>query len=489
MIKLLLKNSFYFLIVQIVSRGISFFLIPLYTAYLSTNDYGVLEIFNVITIIIFAAGSLQIQQGIARFLPDQTFNTSPESKNILISTGFWFNSIAFTFICAIAFLFHKILNQWLVGDAVYLTAFKLSIISIWIGGISSYMQMLKVWQMDGQKSAIANILAVIVTIPLTVLLVLKFKLGIVGIIIATIAGQIITLFFLIKHSFKEIYFRFSSAILRRTLLFSAPLVLSSLAYYSWNFIDRIMLKNYLSLDELGVFSLGIKFAMPFSMLLVILETALFPIIINQYHKKQTANKIKLLFSVVLFFMFVIWLLVILFAKEIITVMANYNFNEAWKIVGLSCGTQLLLGIYFFAPGIAISKKTYWSIASVGAGSIINFCLNFFMIPTFGILGASISTFISALLYIIVLFYLNNKLYKIDYHFIRILSALIILLSLIVVVHWSNISGLNFYILLYFKVFFLITITLFLYKLLINSTVKRLIKRLLIKTYKKNISVS
>ncbi len=50
---------------------------------------------GVIILIIQAAGSLQIQQGVARSLPDHTF-TDPAAKKALISTGFIFSVGTYT---------------------------------------------------------------------------------------------------------------------------------------------------------------------------------------------------------------------------------------------------------------------------------------------------------------------------------------------------------------------------------------------------------
>ena len=79
MLKDLLKDSFIYLIPTFVSRGLSIFLVPFYTSFLSTADYGSLDLLNTFGNFISMIITLEISQGLARYLIDE--NNKNQEKN------------------------------------------------------------------------------------------------------------------------------------------------------------------------------------------------------------------------------------------------------------------------------------------------------------------------------------------------------------------------------------------------------------------------
>ena len=67
----LAKNTIIVSIGKISTQLISFLLLPLYTAYLSTNEYGTVDLLNTLISLIIPIISLKIDQGIFRFLIDE----------------------------------------------------------------------------------------------------------------------------------------------------------------------------------------------------------------------------------------------------------------------------------------------------------------------------------------------------------------------------------------------------------------------------------
>ena len=67
MLKLFFKDSIIYTIPAILSKGISFLLVPLYTRVLSPGDYGSLELFLIFASIINLTIAFEVTQGVARF--------------------------------------------------------------------------------------------------------------------------------------------------------------------------------------------------------------------------------------------------------------------------------------------------------------------------------------------------------------------------------------------------------------------------------------
>ena len=70
--KQLVKNTFIVALGKICTQFISFFLLPLYTAILSTEEYGVVDLLNTYISLIIPIVFLQMDQAIFRFLIEKT---------------------------------------------------------------------------------------------------------------------------------------------------------------------------------------------------------------------------------------------------------------------------------------------------------------------------------------------------------------------------------------------------------------------------------
>ena len=64
----LAKNTAILTIGKICSQAITFFLLPLYTAYLSREDYGIVDFVATIVALLFPILNLQMEQALFRYM-------------------------------------------------------------------------------------------------------------------------------------------------------------------------------------------------------------------------------------------------------------------------------------------------------------------------------------------------------------------------------------------------------------------------------------
>ena len=83
----LLKNTLIITVGKICTQLISFFLLPLYTAILSTSEYGVVDLMNTIVSLLLPVVTLQTEQAVFRELVNERGNLG-RSKRI-VSTGIY----------------------------------------------------------------------------------------------------------------------------------------------------------------------------------------------------------------------------------------------------------------------------------------------------------------------------------------------------------------------------------------------------------------
>ena len=87
----LIKNTIIVTIGKICTQLVSFFLLPLYTALLSTEEYGVVDLLNTLVNLIVPVFIMQMDQGIFRFLIEN--RDKEEKKNQLITVTMYFMAV------------------------------------------------------------------------------------------------------------------------------------------------------------------------------------------------------------------------------------------------------------------------------------------------------------------------------------------------------------------------------------------------------------
>ena len=86
--KLLFKNTLFFTISSVGSSLISFLLVPIYTAALSTGEYGVVDVMDITVLLLFYVFSLDYSDVVARYSLDDI------DKPVVLKNGISFFHIS-----------------------------------------------------------------------------------------------------------------------------------------------------------------------------------------------------------------------------------------------------------------------------------------------------------------------------------------------------------------------------------------------------------
>ena len=98
----LLKNTAIIAIGNLFTKCISFFMIPLYTSLMTTQQYGIVDLISTYTSLLIIVLTLQLEQGIFRFLID--VRDSYEKQKKYISTTILVLSVVKTIITIFMFI-------------------------------------------------------------------------------------------------------------------------------------------------------------------------------------------------------------------------------------------------------------------------------------------------------------------------------------------------------------------------------------------------
>lgn len=419
MLKAFLKDSAIYTIPTIISRGLSFFLIPLYTRVLSPSDYGSLDLLTVFISIVNLTIALEISQGLARYYTEEN---DGNQKVKYASTVLWFTILCYTIFAIVVFLNSNYLSPIVLGQQGLVETFQIGIAYMWVNGIFYLVQNQFRWELKSRNYSIISVLMSLVTAIVSVWLAYYLKMGLNGILIGLLSGVSVGSIVGLVQLRKTFGFQFDMRKLREMLKFSMPLVFSSVAVWLSLYIDRIMINHLLAIDQVGLYGIGYRVASIAGMVMVGFQGALTPLIFTHYKEKHTPIQIEKIFRLFLSLTLIVFMFLTLFSKDILVLLTTPEFYGGSIVVIYLVPAVLLANMYIFAPGIGIAKKNHFYIWINVSGAILNVILNYLLIPYLGIIGAGVATSITYLGTFILHMVISQKLYYVPHRWFPIVTS-------------------------------------------------------------------
>jgi O-antigen/teichoic acid export membrane protein len=370
-------------------RIVGFFLVPIYVAYAGRNAFGEVEL---VTSAITAAAivlRLGITASMSRFTlgdPDRD-DWSP-----VIQTVFAFVMVGSTLAFGIGLALLDPLSSLLgVSRAVGL----IGLIGLWV--TMNYDVVARIYRIErrARSFVLFTLLNVAVTVVLTLVLVVGFHQRAFGLMLGNFGGSVLVYGCLLVARRKTIGFRrFDTGILRQVLHYSLPLMPAGLALWGLNFADRAQIQGLASTADLGSYAVASKVALGVLLAVGAFQTA-WPPFAHSIRGEQTAKET---FRQV----FTYWAVVMGWAVAALTMIsAPYirlvfpgNVGDAIPVVPLLMAGAVLYGGFMVVNiGVTFSKKTRMTPVISAVAAAVNIGLNFFFIPTWGIVGAGLTTVI------------------------------------------------------------------------------------------------
>lgn len=385
--KQLIKNTAIVSIGKICTQLITFFLLPLYTAVLTTEQYGVVDLLNTLVGLFLPIVTLQIEQGIFRYLIECRDNL--EEKKKIITT-----SLLFTFAQSVLYLLiFFIISGFINNEYKYFLATNLI-----AGMFSTILLQISRGLGDNFKYAVGSFISGVVIVVLNVIFIVLFHWGAYGMLIATLIGNMscALYIFLSKKIYKYINRKsYNKKTLKEMLKYSIPLVPNMISWWVVDASDRTIVTSFLGIGMNGILSAATKFSNVISTLYSVFNltwTESAAININSEDRDEFFSKI--LDFIIRFFGALI-LGIIAFMPLVFSMMINEKFGEAYYQIPI-----LMIGSIFniatsFLGSIYVAKKITKEIAKTSIfAAVINLGINISLINFVGLFAASISTAIA-----------------------------------------------------------------------------------------------
>jgi len=385
----LLGRSGAYAISDILKQAINFLLLPLYTAYLSTDDYGALSIALAAGAVLEVLFGLGLRAALARLYFDQKSDTEMQQFLGTLTVFLVLFSLGLT---ALLLMVGPLV--WpLFGQDVEFSPYIVLILFVVVVNTLGLAVVLPLYYVRGQavRYGIYSLSSFLLATAGTLIFVIGFEQGAAGALWGRLVGGLIMLGPTVWIVARQVQITLKREILIPALLFSLPLVPHMLFSWVLNFSDRIILGKFVSLGDVGIYTVGYQFGLVVGVVITAISNAWAP----WYFRASTEGRREHIPAFGTYFVMLTAALalgVTVFAREAVTVMTAAAYHDAWTIVPLVTVGYFVNGLAGrYADVLMLHKKT----AAVGlttvAAGVANIGFNLLVIPELGIFGAAYGT--------------------------------------------------------------------------------------------------
>ena len=426
------KNSFVYSLGNLATKLVGLFLLPLYTKEFTIEEYGVVGLMDVTIRILVAILGLNLFNAFFRWYWDKDL---AQKRDSLFFTVLVAVIIVASVISAVFVFFGDTLANLLFENEKFSLVLKLAIVSAATETICVIPFTLLRLQGKAGKFTTTSLIRLLVNVGLNVLLIVKLRLGIESIYIASIAGSIVFLLTLIPYMLKNLSFRFEFVILKSMLHYSVPLLLASITGIILSITDRYVIQFITGLGEVGTYSLGFKLANTIRFLIIMpINMAVLPLfykIIGEEGSKRFYARFTTYYT---FLVGITVLGMSLFAEYVVKLFAqSSDYYSSYLVVPfLSFG--ILFGMLkdMSLTGLHIRRQTGNIAIITITMALLNLGLNILLIPRFKGVGASVATLIVQFLFFVIVLIVAQKRYHIPYEIRRIVIIAINIVVLFII---------------------------------------------------------
>ena len=402
--KELVKNTIIILIGRVSTQLLSFFMMPLYTHYINTSDYGYVDLIQSYIALIVPIIILRFDSAVFRFLIDAR-EDKKEKNNIITNTFLVF--IVQIMIFVILFL---VLSRFFKFE--YLIYIILNVIFMAIAQV--LMQMAR-GVGDNLGYAISSIIAGGITIITNLICIFKFKLGGESILISAIlANASCAAFLSVKNKFYKNINKPQKQTMKKMLKYSIPMIPDGLSWWIVNASDRTLISIFLGNSMNGIYSVSCKFSNILSSFVQIFNMSWQENASLHINDKDNVEYFSKVLNQVYKLFFFICILILYCIPFVFKFMIGKSYQEAYKYIPILLSGNLYNCIAIILGGIYIARKETKKVAKTTMlGAVLNLIIDLILIKFIGIWAAAISTMISYMFLVLYRYIDIKKTFKID----------------------------------------------------------------------------
>lgn len=413
-IKSLIKDSSIYGTGNFICKAVSFFVFPLYTYVLTVEDFGIMELVNTGVGIV----SILINLGLSNAVQRYYYDNNNKDKSIITSSGFFCMAVLGLGILLLSIICIYIYNR------IFYSEYSIPLILVLVASVNMYIFQHMNYCMDVMRLhfkswqfTLISCMSSLLTVGFTILFLFYLNAGILGCFLASTIANVITTVLAIYFIRHDLILNLDFRWCKKLLIYGLPIMYAGLFYVALSAVDRWLLMLYANVDQIGLYSIGFKFANIIIFINNAMAQAFMPFFMKMYlEDSKYKNKISQIYSYYICLLSFLAAMISLFSKEILMLLVSEDFWSSYNILSiLVIGMVAYASTHYSSIGITFEKKTKYMIYVSCMTLVLNILLNYILIQNYYAIGAAMAMCISYLAMTVLYFYITYKIHYIPFN--------------------------------------------------------------------------
>jgi len=400
-------------------------LVPVYVRLLRPNEYGVLSLLTItltLAVIVLKCG---LDQAFFRHY----YDTKDEShKRCIVGSTLIFLVISSALATWLLYLIAPQLSDLIFKNSADRSGLlRLIFIIGFFDVVTTIPNAILRAEFRSIKFSVLNITSFIVQLSAICYLVIYVDSSVENVLVGRLIGSAFeaVIFFIAVR--RELSLSFSSSELREMLAFGSPLIFNQIASTLFIMIDRFFLAHYTREVDVGIYSIASTIVsvvtviaiMPFGQVWTVMRFS----VMNEEGADEYYSRVL---TYIIFVSMTLALGVAAVAGDGLQLYGSRGYWPAATIIPLlGLAAVLDSASRVLNIGLTLKKRTIYAPLVMLAALAFNIALNFLLIPSYGVMGATVSTLISYVIFCALRYWESNHFFKVHYEWKRVAMLLAI----------------------------------------------------------------
>lgn len=408
--KRLAKHTLLFGLGNVLPKAISFLLIPVYTIYLTPDDFGIAELCTSIGAFMVILMRLGVPGSVTRFYFE--FEDNIQDVRDYVTTVYYFLFAASILIGVVGGALLWWFQPVLTPGVLFYPFILLVLINNFFSTNSDLQKRLLQAREQSRYMAGINVAVSLVSISLTVLMVVHFQLGALGMVLAQALSSFV---FFIQAQFylrSELGGKFRRDFLKTSLKYGRGLLPHHLFAALAPLLAKSLLAGTNSVAALGIYALALKLTLPLDVLYNSFNQGFQPVYFKTRKQidadERHPGELTSLFSRIWIVAVGVYSVLVLMAPWFIVRFIPVRYHDAIPlipIIGLGFLGQILYMLQ--SSDLYYSKRTSVIPLITGLGLLVNLLISYFSVTRFGAMGVALASSLGFLTWAVVSYGLSR----------------------------------------------------------------------------------
>lgn len=407
-IKKLGRHVSIYAVAGILSRSVGFIMLPIYTRYLTPEDYGIVALITVMVSVVEGTLGVRLMTAVSKFYYEKK---TEDARALILSTAIVTTTIACFAAFGLMVLASESIADLLLGDPTLALVVALFSFALVTQSIEAYGFLYLRMKEQPVKFLNVSVVKLVGQLGLNLIFVVYLEMGVLGLAISQFTAFAVLAIYFLFLMLRETGIRVSREVAIALIIFSWPLWISGFANLYFNSVDKFVLRGFDSLSATGLYGMGQQFAallaaliwMPFMNYWAVERLRI-------YNDDEPAEIHQQVFTLATAVMLICAAGVALFSPYVIYIMADPQFLDAWKAVPMLCCAAYFTGFSQFVNlGIIVRSRTKQIAYADILSSVFVTVFLLWLVPSYGIVGAATALAIASVLRFAHVHYVSARL--------------------------------------------------------------------------------